>query len=235
VVSQPVVQSTRVARKRTRRVNEILRVAAEVLGERGYHGTSLDEVADRLDLAKASLYYYFDSKEALFSACLGTVAEEAILRLGAIAAGPGTATDRLRRLVVEQQVITAADRPELSQLFLRRLEWPESLNVKIQDWHRRHEAIFVDVIDEGIRTGEFEVADPAVAAVARRCLLGALNFVPSWYHADISGDTPGPPGQGVFETVADTVLMMFGVGVAVSPPALRARPGSRTAPRRAPR
>jgi AcrR family transcriptional regulator len=219
MVSQPVTPSSRVARKRMRRINEILRVAAEVLGERGYQGTSLDEVAERLDLAKASLYYYFPSKEELFSACLAAVAEEAILRLGAIATDRGTATERLRRLIVEQQVVTAVDRPELSQLFLRHLEWPEALAGKISDWHRRHEAIFLDVIDEGIRTGEFEVID---LAVARRCLLGALNFVPSWYQ---------PGGERVFETVAETVLAMFGVGV--SPPARRARPGSRSAPPRA--
>jgi AcrR family transcriptional regulator len=221
VVSPPVAQSSRVARKRTRRINEILRVAAEVLGERGYQGTSLEEVADRLDLAKASIYYYFASKEELFSACLGAVAEEAIERLRAIARDEGTATERLRRLVVEQQVITAADHPELSRLFLRHLEWPESLKAEIQEWHRRHEAIFLEVIDEGLGTGEFEVTD---LAVARRCLLGALNFVPSWYL---------PGGEPVFETVADTVLMMF--GVAVSPPAPRARRRSPSAPSHAPR
>ena len=81
----------RVARKRQRRTEEILRVAAEVLAEKGYYNTSLEEIADRLDLAKASLYHYFDSKEALLAACLATVAEEAISRLTAIASDPGTA------------------------------------------------------------------------------------------------------------------------------------------------
>jgi TetR/AcrR family transcriptional regulator, regulator of autoinduction and epiphytic fitness len=220
-VPQPVAQSGRVARKRTRRISEILRVAAEILAERGYQGASLDEVADRLDMAKASLYYYFDSKESLFCACLASVAEDAIRRLGAIAVGEGTATDRLRRLIIEQQIITARDHPELSRLFLRHLEWPESLGAKIRDWHLRHEAIFTDVIAEGIRTGEFEGADPAVA---RRCLLGALNFVPVWYQ----------PDRGrAFEAVADTVMLMF--GVPVSPPAPRGRPGSRTARSRGPR
>lgn len=194
----------RVARKRVRRINEILRVAAEVLGERGYQGTSLEEVADRLDLAKASLYHYFDSKEALFSACLGTAAEEVIRRLTAIAEEEGTATERLRRLIVEQVRFTSYEYPELSRLFLRHLEWPDSISQKIHDWQARHDAIFKRVIEEGAAAGELQVAD---TAVARQCLIGATNFVPFWgYKADgrYSRDE-------LVEVVADSAMLMFGV------------------------
>ncbi len=203
--AEPVAELSRVARKRARRVNEILRVAAEVLGERGYQGTSLEEVADRLDLAKASLYHYFDSKEALFSACLGTVAEDAIVRLGAIAAGDGTATERLRALIIEQQVITGVDYPELARLFLRHLEWPASIDAKIHDWHTRHFAAFKDVIDEGLRSGEFTVLDERVV---RQCLIGTLNFVPFWLKG--SGKRND---RAAIALVADTALLMFGVPV----------------------
>lgn len=192
------------ARKRVRRINEILRVAAEVLGERGYQGTSLEEVADRLDLAKASLYHYFDSKEALFSACLGTAAEEVIRRLSALAAGEGSATERLRKIVVEQVRFTSYEYPELSRLFLRHLEWPESIDAKIHDWQARHDAVFKQVIDEGVASGELRVAH---SAVARQCLIGAVNFVPFWGYK--------PDGRysnaELVEVVADSLMLMFGV------------------------
>jgi hypothetical protein len=87
----------RVARKRQRRVQEILRVAAEVLAEKGYYNTSLEEIAERLDLAKASLYHYFDSKEALLTACLGSVAQDAIGRLEAICGGSSSSSCRSSR------------------------------------------------------------------------------------------------------------------------------------------
>jgi len=102
---------SRIERKRLRRVNEILRVAAEVVAERGYQNTSLDEVAERLDLAKASLYHYFDSKQALVAACLDTAAAEVERRLQDIVAEGGTPSATLRRLIVEQQVFTTQDRP----------------------------------------------------------------------------------------------------------------------------
>jgi AcrR family transcriptional regulator len=197
----------RVARKRQRRVNEILRVAAEVLSEKGYYNTSLEEIAERLDLAKASLYHYFDSKEALLTTCLGSVADEAIRRLTAIAEDPGATPERLRRLIIEQLQIITVEYPELSRLFLAHLEWPAAVRERISDWHAKHDAIFRAVIAEGVKAGELADID---VSVVRHNLTGALNFVPFWFK---------PEGRfsdrEAFERVADSVLLMFGVG---SPP-----------------
>jgi AcrR family transcriptional regulator len=198
----------RVARKRQRRVNEILRVAAEVLAEKGYYNTSLEEIAERLDLAKASLYHYFDSKEALLTARLELAAEDGIRRLEAIATGPGTARERLRRLIIEQLQIITVDYPELARLFLVHLEWPAAVQDRITDWHARHDAILRAVITEGVERGELAGVD---VSLVRHNLTGALHFVPFWFK---------PEGrfsdQEAFDAVADSVLLMLGVG---SPPA----------------
>lgn len=205
---------SRVERRRLRRVSEILRVAAEVVAERGYQNTSLDEVAERLDLAKASLYHYFENKQALVEACLDTAAAEVQRRLVAIATGDGTATERMRALVLVQQRFTTQDYPELSRLFLRHLEWPPPLLDKIHGWLVAHDQIFRDVIDEGLRAGEFTNAtDPAII---RHCVHGAVNFVPFWHQAD-----GRYPSDGFFELVADTVMLMLGV----PSPKARRRPG----------
>jgi AcrR family transcriptional regulator len=202
-------QQGRVARKRQRRISEILRVAAEVLSEKGYYNTSLEEIADRLDLAKASLYHYFDSKESLLTACLGTVAEESITRLTAIASGAGSTQERLRGLIIEQLRIITVEYPELARLFLAHLEWPASVRERIRDWHTRHDAIIKGVIEEGVKSGELGDID---ISVVRHNLTGALNFVPFWFH---------PEGRfsdrDAFEAVADSVLLMFGVGAPPTP------------------
>src|SRR3954463_703850 len=94
------VPLSRVARRRDRKVQDILTAAADVLAERGYHGMSLDEIADRLDLTKATLYHYFPSKEALVSACLEAIATRSNERLASVAVDTvGTASERLRRLI----------------------------------------------------------------------------------------------------------------------------------------
>lgn len=199
----------RVARKRQRRVHEILRVAAEVLSEKGYYNTSLEEIAERLDLAKASLYHYFESKEALLTASLGAVADEAIRRLTAIAEAPGTAPERLRRLIIEQLHMITVEYPELSRLFIAHLEWPAEMREKITDWHARHDAIFRAVIAEGVKDGELADID---ISVVRHNLTGALNFVPFWFKPE-----GRLPDREAFDRVADSVLLMFGVGSAPAP------------------
>jgi AcrR family transcriptional regulator len=199
-----LVGLSRIERKRRRRVNEILRVAAEVVAERGYQAASLDEVADRLDLAKASLYHYFDSKQALVSACLDTAAAEVEARLVAIASEGGSATEVLRRLIVEQLKYTTQDYPELSRLYVRHLEWPEPLLDRIHEWLVRHDRVWKEVIERGVKSGEFAVS--VNPAIVRHCLHGALNFVPFWYHSD--GKIP--PDKA-YAQIADTVLLMLGV------------------------
>lgn len=209
---------SRVERKRIRRVNEILRVAAEVVAERGYQNASLDEVAERLDLAKATLYHYFENKQALVEACLDTAAAEVQRRLTVIAAEEGTATERLRALIIAQQVFTTQDYPELSRLFLRHLEWPPALLDKIHGWLLRHDQVWKEILEEGLATGEFvNATDPAII---RHCIHGALDFVPFWYQADGKYQD-----EEFFGMVADTVLLMLGV---------EARPPARVRSRRPP-
>lgn len=45
---------------------EIIRVAREVFAQKGYHLTTIDEVARRTRIAKGTIYLYFPSKEKLF-------------------------------------------------------------------------------------------------------------------------------------------------------------------------
>src|SRR5690348_10020612 len=47
------------------RWDEVLSVAAEVFGEKGYRAATLRDIASRLGMLKGSLYYYIDSKEDL--------------------------------------------------------------------------------------------------------------------------------------------------------------------------
>ena len=55
-------------RQRQERENLILQVAEEVLMEKGYHETSIDEIAARVGIAKGTVYLHFPSKEDLVMA-----------------------------------------------------------------------------------------------------------------------------------------------------------------------
>lgn len=171
-------RSGRVARRRDRKVQEILAATAEVLARRGYHGVSLDEVAERLDLTKASLYHYFPSKEELVSSCLeqlGGALNEQLRNL--VECHPGTATEQLRLLIRSHLDLVVRTRPEMARLFIQPQDWPEPYRRRTRRLRAEHDAIFRGVVRRGVELGEFVVDED----VALHNLYGAMNHVPVWF------------------------------------------------------
>jgi len=171
---------SRVGRKRNQRIDSILRVAARVVAEHGYHHTSLEMVAEQVDLTKASLYHYFDSKDALLSACFEAVAQRTIDRLSAVADAAPTPLDALRDLVAEQLKILVLDDPDMARLFLQHQDWPPSMREEQRHWRKLHDDVFVSVVEAGVASGQLWPRDPRVAL---HCMHGAINYVPIWFRS----------------------------------------------------
>ena len=68
-------------RERQNRRKDIVEAAAEVFAERGADGASMDAIADRAELGKATLYYYFGTKEELHAAVIAAAAERFFVEL----------------------------------------------------------------------------------------------------------------------------------------------------------
>jgi AcrR family transcriptional regulator len=199
--AQHEVPISRVARRRDRKVQDILTAAADVLAERGFHGMNLDEIADRLDLTKATLYHYFPSKEALVSACLEAIATRSNQRLAEVAANTaGTATERLHRLIVTQLVIIVREQPQMARIFLQPVDWPESYRQRTKVLRRQHDEIFRSVVREGIAAGDFDVDE----RIAMHNLHGAINYVPVWFRSKRKSDV-----DQMASAVARNLLRLF--------------------------
>jgi AcrR family transcriptional regulator len=185
-----------VARKRGERVRAILTTAAELFGERGYGGVSLEDVADRLDVTKGSLYYYFASKDELVTAAIETLGTDWTDRLEALPVA-GTPTERLRALLREHIRIAVREYPAALRLFLVPDDWPEEQRARIKALRRRHDAVFRAVVEEGLRAGEFTVVavDPTLQAMH-----AAMSQAPVWLRDDREIDR-----------LADTLMMLVGV------------------------
>jgi AcrR family transcriptional regulator len=66
------------AEKREANRERILRAARKVFGERGFHGATIEEIADEAGLSNGAIYYNFDSKGDLFFALLEERMDERI-------------------------------------------------------------------------------------------------------------------------------------------------------------
>jgi AcrR family transcriptional regulator len=193
----------RVRRRRGRRIQEILAVAAALFGERGYDGVSLDDVADRLDVTKGSLYYYFSSKDELVTAAIEALGNDWIARLERLVADTGgPAGRRLRALVHEQVTVAVRDHPAALRLFLAPDEWPDRQRERIKDLRRRHDKVFRDVVRDGVESGEFMVTSEDTALL---CMHAAMTQAPTWYGALGTGARD----RAVAELV-DTLMCLVG-------------------------
>ncbi|HTK61642.1 MAG TPA: TetR/AcrR family transcriptional regulator [Pseudonocardia sp.] len=179
--------SSRVSRRRDRRKAEIMRVTLGILSTSGYQGTSLEEVAERTDIAKATIYHYFAGKDELVAAALESLTTDVLERLEHVGAGAAgaPAPEHLRILVREQLHVLNELYPEAGRLFSFPTSWPAQHSEAMKAMRRRHDAIFRAVVERGVTTGEFDCPD---VDVALHCLHGILNHASVWVRASADAD-----------------------------------------------
>jgi len=160
---------------------DILEAAAQVFRQKGFHGASMNDIADAVNLQKASLYHHVSSKQEILFELLDQSLKLLLEQISAISAQNVSADKKLRSMIHAYLTILA-DNLDLAAVLLfehRALEHRQ---------HARHvpnrdkfESLWRDVIADGVRTKTFRCDDPALTA---RALLGLLNWTTTWYHPD---------------------------------------------------
>jgi TetR/AcrR family transcriptional regulator, regulator of autoinduction and epiphytic fitness len=200
----PTRPSSRVARRRDRRKAEIVRTATQLLSRHGYQGMNLEEVAEQTDIAKATLYHYFSSKDELVAAVLEALTVDVNRRLEEELdkVRDRGYLEQIRALVREQVRILTDTAPEVATVFSWPKTWPESFLEIIKDSRRRHDAIFRRVVEAGLAAGDFDCPNPDVAL---QCLHGVLNQTSLWIRPSL----PPEKKAELREAVVDTASRMF--------------------------
>lgn len=160
------------------REDEILAAAARIFREKGYHATSVRDIAESVGLLKGSLYHYIRSKEELLVRLFDGALEDTVRELEAIAAREVSAAERLREMVAAYVLSLTANRDAVG-LYLR--EWralPPPDLARLRARRRAMRALFESVIAEGARRREFAAADEKISALA---ILGMCNWLFEWY------------------------------------------------------
>ena len=160
----------------TRR-SQLTREAARLFAERGYHGTSIGDLADALGVQKGSLYAHIASKQDLL---YETMREGADAFHGALDAidEPLPATEKIR-LAMRAHLRVVAEQLDVATVFVR--EWrylAGERHDEIVAERRRYEERFRALFREGRELGELRTdLDEATAALLA---LSALNWAYTW-------------------------------------------------------
>ena len=159
--------------------SEIQEAAVRLFEKRGYHATSMQEIADAVGLQKGSLYYYITSKEELLLKIVRQAITEHNVRLEEIVHRPVPAGERLAQAIRAHLEATAQD-VAIMTIFLRESHaLTAEQRAALDAASTRYRVLFTGLIREGIASGEFRAADPEVTGLA---LIGACNWFHAWYN-----------------------------------------------------
>ena len=176
---------------------KILEAAALIFSQKGYHATSMQDIADAVSLQKASLYHHFSSKQEILLALLDRGLDVLTSRLEDVLIRPLPPAEKLRQAMISY-LCTIAEYQSLSAVLL--LEH-RSLEAELRARHvprrDRFERLWRDLIEQGKEAGLYDCHDPSLAG---RAILGVLNWSITWYRAD---------GPNTAEEIAESFADLF--------------------------
>ena len=185
------------------RRQRLLAAAAEVFKDKGLDATSISDIAERMGADRASVYYYYGSKQEIFLALVRQAVEEIVLASESIAAAGESPTVRLQRLVESQLEAYERHYPFI-HLYIQ-----EDMNrvpgdgttagEELKALGLRYETAIERITRDGVTSGEFR--PDLDARLVMFAILGAVNWTHRWF-------VPGGrlTGAEVGQTFADIFL-----------------------------
>jgi AcrR family transcriptional regulator len=181
--------------------DQILRTAADLFRERGYRASTLDDIASRLGMSKASLYTYFRAKEEMLAAISRETIAAFTRELALVLRSGLSPEDKLRRVVREHVRFVIANRSFLTVFFSEEASLPPRLARSLAAQKDRYDKGVESIVVEGIRGGAFREAPPRLVVFG---LLGMLNWLYKWYN---------PAGRWGAEEVSTAFLSLLEDGL----------------------
>jgi AcrR family transcriptional regulator len=169
----------------------ILESAAQVIRQKGYHGSSMADIAKAVNLKKASLYHHFPSKQDILLELLDRALEMVIERMDQVMALKLPSDEKLR-LAMRSYLKTLSEQGDLvSVLLMEHRSLDPEFHAKHIPHRDRFENMWRELIQEGVQTGVFSVENISLTV---RGLMGVMNWTITGYR---------PTGQLSIEEVAD--------------------------------
>ncbi|WP_327090013.1 TetR/AcrR family transcriptional regulator [Nonomuraea sp. NBC_01738] len=177
----------------------LLAEATRLFADRGFEGTSVQEIVTAAGVTKGAMYHYFDSKDDLLHEIYARVLRMQMSRLTQIADADAPVAERLHRAAADVVETTTANLDD-SKIFFRSMHLlaPETRKTVRAERRRYHER-FRDLVTEGQRAGVFR--SDVQAEIVVDFFFGSVHHLGTWFHVDGSLS-----GGEVGEQFADLLL-----------------------------
>jgi AcrR family transcriptional regulator len=158
----------------------VLKTAAQLFLEKSFGRTSMNDVADRLNITKPALYHYFRNKEEILVECyrLGTGLIEEILN--EISDHCGTGLEKVEAFIYSYANVMTVN---FGRCVMRLDDADLSTDAfdEVRKYKRKIDRRLRSFIQEGIDDGTIMPCDPKIAAFS---IAGALNWICHWYEPE---------------------------------------------------
>lgn len=159
---------------------EILERAAELFAERGFAGTTVQDIADALGMSRPALYYYVKSKEVILRQLVENLSINDAKALEEIRRRrTGDPVEKLREMA-RHLATNAGSNPHQTQILAQsKHHLPEDIAELNIEAERSIVQALIWTLEQGMRRGNFRQVDPRTAALA---IVGMCLWTAFWAH-----------------------------------------------------
>lgn len=147
----------------TRRRGEILRSAMELILRKGFLETSMREIAAAAGVGKSTLYDYFPSKDEIMIAYVVEEVERMAALAQAIISQDLSATEKFKRIWRDRMEYMLANKLVYLKISYEAQRLNQESQQRIQAHRHAYQDILCELVEEGIRRGEFRPVNPLLA------------------------------------------------------------------------
>ena len=159
----------------------ILEEAVKLFYQRGFSGTTLDDIAGALGVTKPFIYTHFRSKVELLEAICRPTIEMSLDAITDAARQSGQASRRLFDGIVNFSQVVLQRQANIAVYFREEKHLSEPGLAEINALRKRFDRVLSDLLEEGSAAGEFQIVDVRVAALA---IGGMVSWAYTWYQPD---------------------------------------------------
>ncbi|RYX97044.1 MAG: TetR/AcrR family transcriptional regulator [Comamonadaceae bacterium] len=159
----------------------ILARAEQLFYERGYKATSLDAIAEAMEMTKPFVYGVFDKKTDILAEIYRRIMTKTLGVLNDAIALDASPTDRLQAFARSLTRLTIENQSAVSIFFREEGSLDPDKADEINALKSEFDSRLAGLVEEGVRTGEFAVSDTRMASLA---IGGLISWVYVWYRKD---------------------------------------------------
>lgn len=187
--------------KKVQKIEEIRRVTAHLFARKGYHTTSMREIARELGMDKSSLYHYFKSKEELLFKLANDAIDDCLTTLEQICSADIPPEDKLKKVLRFYILYYAGDQEGLILMANELNSLKEEYRSILIKKERRYVELIKDILNELADQGKIKHIHSSIATFA---FFGMVHYTINWYHRE---------GSVGLDELADLFVEIFTRGI----------------------